>query len=100
MMLGRSHESIYGPIWSAAKWLELCPVGTIIRNGCDHRAPAGEGTHLIKVDLGRGTDPGNTEWLPCNPSGSWRVPDDPWYPLRARDVFLPVQVVKRGKGEE
>lgn len=100
MQLGIStfHDQL---IWSAAKWLELCPVGTVVRNGCDSGAPKGAGIHLQKVQLHRGTDPGGTEWVPCHPrTYKWLVPDEPWFPLRSKDVFLPVQVVRRGKGEE
>lgn len=99
---GSSHTGNIGSIWSCAKWLELCPIGTVVRNGCDVRAPMGAGVHLRKVQLHRGQDPGGTEWVPCSAQDphKWRVPDEPWFPLRSKDVFLPVQVVKRGGNEE
>lgn len=106
MMLGRLHSSENGTIWSACKYLELCPVGTIVRNSVDHRAPAGAGTHLRKVRIQgndgvyRGLDPGSTEWVPCTPAGVWHKPDEPWHPLRSKDLFLPVQVVKQGDDEQ
>jgi hypothetical protein len=106
MMLGRLHNSITGPLWSSAKWLELAPVGTVVRNSVDHLAPPGAGTYYIKVRIHnkshgtyRGLDPGGAEWVPCRPDGTWRIPDDPWYPLRSKDMYLPVQVVKVGSEE-
>lgn len=98
-MLGRNHgDSVHGNLWSCSKFLDFCPVGTVVRNGCDHRAPAGEGTHLIKVLI----DPTlGAEWVPYNPrTQSWRKPDQPWISIRGRDIYLPVQVVIRGKDEQ
>lgn len=94
-MLGRNHgDSLHGNLWAAAKWLELCPNGTVVRNGCDHRAPAGEGTHMRKVDF--------DNWVPCMAREPYAMYE--WhYPntvhIRAKDIWLPVQVVVRGKDE-
>lgn len=92
MMLGRNHgDSIHGNLWACAKWLELCPVGTVVRNGCDHRAHPGEGTHLIKVS--------DSYWVPCNPR-SYKQYDLDVGHVRAVDIWLPVQVVRQGKDEQ
>lgn len=105
MMLGRPHRSGLAPIWSKCRELELCPVGTVVRNRVDHRAPAGAGAHLIKVRIRqhnqtfRGLDSGGTEWVPCNPDGSWHRPEEPWQQIQSKDVHLPVQVVQKGMEE-
>jgi len=67
----------------------------VVRNGCDHRAPAGEGAHLRKIV----NDWGAQAWVPCNADGSWRTPADEAVMFAPSDVHLPVQVVMKGKSE-
>jgi hypothetical protein len=94
-----------GTLWSSSRFLELCPVGTVVRNGVDHRAVAGAGAHFVKVRIRqhnktyRGLDTGGTEWVPCTAEGRWYVPEEPWCQIQSKDMFLPVQVVKRGVEE-
>lgn len=95
-MLGRVHRSQLAILWSTARALELCPVGTVVRNGCDHRAPAGSGRYLKKI---RNRYDGQVEWLPCDVQGNWYPREAHWISITSSDVHLPVQVIIRGVEE-
>lgn len=98
MMLGLAHGWVThgraarqpGDVISVAKFVDLLPVGTVIRNGCDSRAPAGEGVHLKK--MATQMHHSGTEWVgyypktgAINASGCW--------PIQAGDLYLPIQIV-------
>lgn len=85
-------------IISAAKWLDQLPHWSIIRNGCDSDAGAGIGIHLIKVPRHPKYAQYGADWQFCDPDGSNHHPVKEGWEFQARDVFLPVQVVRYGKG--
>jgi len=95
MMLGIGSDS-GGPVWTAAKWLEVAPIGTVVRNGCTTTEPHPSGVYMKKIHSVRASQ--GYEWAWCNHDGSHEstLPD---YEIRSTDLYLPVQVVKLGEKE-
>lgn len=90
-----------GDILTAAKWLDELPVGSVIRNGCDSKAdPHADGKAVYFVKVPR--VPGGFVWELSDYVWKWADPatyrpiGDASVVFRAVDVFLPVQVMRRG----
>lgn len=79
-------------VWTCAKWLELCRLGTVIRNVCAIGDPLTHGVWFIKV--GTPFTETGSEWLHYDPKTGQRSrsPND-GVPIHSRDIFLPVQVM-------
>lgn len=86
--IGSDHDS---EIITAAKWLDHLPDWSVIRNACDTNDGDGFGAHWIKVQLGHG----HWEWQIYDPYSEKYKPINAG-PITSADVFLPVQVIRRG----
>lgn len=75
-------------VWSCSKWLDVSPVGTVIRNGCDISSPLEAGVWFVKVVSHRTSS--GTEWAQYSPkTGQHHLMAA--IAIEGRDIFLPVQ---------